>query len=961
MTLPIPAELIKSAQDDKLIIFIGAGVSMGLGLPSWSEIVKKVLQQETVDKRDSFLNALESGIMSPLEILDKIKGTNKIDVYSTFESETSRKINSDIYKKITEISKKIITTNYDELIEHNTPLSAIDPNSAYNLQKIDNTKEFLFKIHGSRTAIDKSVIFTEDYESLYSNAQGLAKFQLEKLLSSHSCLFLGFSMSDNYVSELFNKLSSLYEGLGKKHFAVSTTKIEHPFVETITLSNHSELEPLLIKLGGLIQPTAKSLETPQNIEEKNFISIPDEGLEIASRSDAPPKVENWAGRADELRSMSYRHKVFFITGIGGQGKSALASKYLSERPKDDVKYIDWRDFKEENLNFQTKLYQLIEIVSDNNIKPSTLVGLDTSILIEKFFSALSEKKGVFVFDNIDKYIDLAALKPHGDMGTFFEYALKTNHESVFIFTCRPFIQYAGVGFYQIRLEGLNLEDTKYLVSMYHKSLSTSQLLQISTRIQECTKGHPLWMGLVLANSRSDWTQIYKILDKVERKTSDMGHTDTGIISNLLLQEMWDGVKDRERIILRTLSISGIAESAESLAKIVSKKLNYNQFGKALRSLHNLNLIITKGKEEYVELHPLVREFIKTKYGRDEQETFISLYVQYLDKFILLIKSKLGRFMEPEEVDPVIKKIEILSQAGKAQESINELRRVDDSLFLSGYSEEYLRLADKVLGRVSWRKQSISSLSGFMEFMEIFFAKCSEMGRNDLFEKYLNSFNDTFNTPDKNMILARSALCHHYWIAGKMDEAIAAGESASELIELLHEEDVWNGVHRLNLSLRDSGKSENIQRALKHFLNEHTIRELCDSKDKEFQPEIYGNVGRCLDHLGEHDDAIILFCKSYTKLNDGTYFGKHNLGYASLWISEALTSKGEYQASYCFKLNTKNIWKDDFPVASNQIVVHDPEPKPGLDHESLASMEAWQIKKFCDEWVSTTLKNFKMEI
>jgi len=957
VSITIPLNLKKAILEDKVVVFIGAGISISAGLPSWSGIVEKVLQNDSVEKNDAYLNALKAGVLSPLEVLDKLKNKNRIEVYKVFENETSLKAISPIYNHISNISRRIITTNYDELIEHNLKLAAIDPSSIYNLQKIDSANEFLFKIHGSRNAIDHAVIFTDDYEALYSNPNGLAKFQLNKILSSNSCLFLGFSMADNYVCELFDNLSAMYDGLGRKHYAISTSRINHDFVTSILIDDHSQLESALAELGTV------SLHTPQlpaypviaAIREKSTdIDFPEEGIEIVSGSDAPPKVENWAGRASELRSMSFGHKVCFITGIGGQGKSALASKFLSTLNRDELLYIDWRDFKEEDLNFQTKLYQLVEMVSDGAIKSTSLVGLDTPTLIDHFFSNLGNKKGVFVLDNVDKYINLVDVKPSGDMEVFFERALRANHDSVFIFTCRPFIQYAGVGFYQIRLEGLTLDDTKDLVGQYHNGLTPTQLSQISERLHLCTRGHPLWMGLVLANSRADWTQIYKVLDRVERRTSETGHADSQFISNLLLQEMWDGVKDRERIILRTLSISGIAESAEDLAKIVSKKLNYNQFSKALKALHNLNLIITKGKEGYVELHPLVREFIKSKYGREEQESFISLYVQYLDKFILLIKSKLGKVIDPEEVEPIIKKIEILSQAGKTQEAINELRRVDDSLFLSGYSEDYLRLAEKVLGRITWKKQKISSIAGFMEFMEVFFVKCAEMDRGDLFNTYIAKFNEAFTTPDKNMILARSSLCHYYWVLGRTDEAISAGESASELIEILNEKDIWNARHRLNLSLRDSGNPKHIKRALSFFLDGYTVEEFCSKNDYGIQPENYGNVGRCLDYLGEHSDAILLFCKSYSALNDGTYLGSHNLGYASIWISESLKTKGEYKESFCFKLNAKNIWKDDFPVGANGIHLQEPDPKPGLDYESLASMEAWQIKRFCDSWVETRL-------
>lgn len=63
-----------------------------------------------------------------------------------------------------------------------------------------------------------------------------------------------------------------------------------------------------------------------------------------------------------MDALRYKNKACFITGIGGQGKSSLASKFLSEIDDGSYYFCEWRDFKEEDLNFQTKIYSLIEVV-----------------------------------------------------------------------------------------------------------------------------------------------------------------------------------------------------------------------------------------------------------------------------------------------------------------------------------------------------------------------------------------------------------------------------------------------------------------------------------------------------------------------------------------------------------------------------------------------------------------------
>lgn len=961
MDFKIPHSLQEAIRENKVIIFAGAGLSKAAGLPLWKDIVIEVLENPAVAKGEHFKEALNHGIIPPLYVLDAIKGENRKEIYQQFESSTSILKESELYKHITAISRKIITTNYDRLIEHNTGITVVDTSSQFNLQKLDDLSEFILKIHGTCDAIDNATIFTSDYDRLYETESGLAKFQLQKLVSSYSCLFIGFSLSDNYVTNLFDHLNELYNGLGRDHFVISTEKINHDFVETIKLESHSDTEELLKHLANFGEPA----KTQNDDIEKEFLAsetdrarIPhelsfDEEFYLSPGHDTPPKIENWAGRIDELKALKMEHKACFITGIGGQGKSALASKFLTETDRSIYQYCDWRDFKEEELNFQSKLYGLIELVSEKRLQVNQLIGLDTDVLVDIFFRQLGEQRGVFVFDNIDKYIDLQKFTPTGDMKAFFDKIMGVPHNSKFIFTCRPFIQFAGVGSYQIRLEGLKVIDAEELIAKYHPKLKIIDLKQMTIRLHQCTRGHPLWMGLILAQSRTDLGQIDIILNKIERRgISEYNDNFSSIVSATVLEDLWRGLKERERVILRTLSISNISESEEELAKIVSRKINHNQFSKAMRSLKSLNLLISKESEGFVELHPLVREFISGNYGKEEQESYIGLYVSYLDGFIYLLKKKFGKVLNPEDIDVIIKKIEILISAGRTQDAINELRTVSGSLLISGFTEEYLRLSDLLLDQLQWTHKKLAGLKGFLELIESFFVKSSEFGRHDLFDKHMAKYTKVYQTPDTHMILAKSALCHRAWVSGDFESAIREGKSAADLIDVLGESDVWSGKHILNLALRDSRIPGNIDDALRYFCGGKSLHELMSEEPDSNSSAKLGNIGRCLLYQGNVQGALAFISKSYAGfMKDGiSYYDKHNLGYASKWIAEMLQDIGKSQESTYFLLHARNIWKNDMPGEANKIDLMISQTPHSVANQSIISLETWQISKFCDDWV-----------
>lgn len=964
MNYIIPNQLKRAMEQNKLIVFIGAGVSASAGLPLWKDIVCKTLENPDISKGLDFKVALEKEILTPLEVLDKIKYQNRKTVYKTFEEETFSESTNDIYIKLKEISKKFITTNYDQLLEKNTSIQKIDTTSAFNLQKIDEVDSFILKIHGCRTAIDNAVIFSSDYDDLYKSNRtlgGLANFQLTKLISSHSCLFLGYSLSDHFLTDLFNSLDEMYEGVGSEHYIISTSDINHKFVDTIKIQSR---EDITVILDQLINETSKKIK-----QDDNDVKIINENTKVNKSLyeehhltigyDTPPIIENWAGRVAEMDALRYKNKACFITGIGGQGKSSLASKFLSEIDDGSYDFCEWRDFKEEDLNFQTKIYSLIEVVSHKRILASSLVGLETEYLIEIFFKELANHKGVFVFDNIDRYIDLQNFTPSGDMGNFFERVVKINHNSRFIFTCRPFIHIAKVGTFQIRLEGLQQIEIQELISKYHNRLGSKELENLSKRLFFNTQGHPLWMTLILAQSRVDFSKFDQVLSKIERR--DLSSDDSNfsaIVSTTVLDNLWENLKEKERIVLRTLSICNVAEAHDELGKIVERKLNFNQYSKVVRSLKSLNLIVEKAGEGHLELHPLVREFIKGKYDEKDQESYIALYVSYLNKIIVLLKNKFGKVLPSDEVEVLLKKIEVLVIANKSQDAIDEIRSSGESILISGYCEDFIRLSELLLDKLVWNTKNLNSLVGFNDFIDTFFTRAVQFGRVDLFDKHAENYAKVYKNADSNLILLKSSQCNKFWMEGKFALAIQYGKSACDLIDLLGEKDTWNGKHRYHLALRDSGDLHSVGKAIKFFCEGRDLNEIVNGQIESCLYSHYGNIGKCFEILGERDKALSLICKAYLAIKQGlsSYHVLHNLGYAAKWIYEIISENNKNnQLGLYFLIYARNLWKNDMPSEANKMNVLISRLPASVMIQSIISLESWQIEKRCNDWVEEYLK------
>ncbi|KRB57954.1 SIR2 family protein [Flavobacterium sp. Root186] len=246
--LTIPTKLEDAIKNNTLVIFVGAGCSIPLGMPSWRKLVEDILQDldnkygQTSDTNfKNILSGVKANSKTLFDALNKIE--NDVDNGTDFKIKTQEFINSQIeeiskkfpedskaHRLLWEISSKIITTNYDKILEEYIPKS-ISPkifdnsNAFQSLKSQSNNAEFLYKIHGDYEDPKSIILFESDYKDIYRNenynTDTLATHFKEKTL-----LFIGFSLTDPFVNDLFNKIKNIYKGYSINEHFIFTTKNE---------------------------------------------------------------------------------------------------------------------------------------------------------------------------------------------------------------------------------------------------------------------------------------------------------------------------------------------------------------------------------------------------------------------------------------------------------------------------------------------------------------------------------------------------------------------------------------------------------------------------------------------------------------------------------------------------------------------------------------------------------------
>ena len=185
-----------SSKNNKLIVFVGAGISANSGVPMWKNIIDKIKTKTDISNEENdYLKIAQYYYNS----------RDKKEYYEFLESELN--IDSkpnEIHDKLLELNPyHIITTNYDELIEQ----QANKKGMFYDVVSKDSdlpytpNNKMIIKMHGDFK--NRNIVFKEDDYLSYSQNFKLIETYIKSLLSTHTILFVGYSLSDPDIQYIF--------------------------------------------------------------------------------------------------------------------------------------------------------------------------------------------------------------------------------------------------------------------------------------------------------------------------------------------------------------------------------------------------------------------------------------------------------------------------------------------------------------------------------------------------------------------------------------------------------------------------------------------------------------------------------------------------------------------------------------------------------------------------------------
>lgn len=674
-------------------------------------------------------------------------------------------------------------------------------------------------------------------------------------------------------------------------FCASTTK-NGTFVPDTKLYNGSEdgFYPISWRINTNLTET--------NDNKENYFEL-----------DPMPVTACWTGRKDELEIFEKPDtNVIAISGVGGQGKTALAAEFMKrDSVKSQFEKKIWVDCRELQDTMHVKLLKLLESITNGIETEALYKDEQLKDTIHRFIKHIQNNNVLLVFDNVDAYVNLDNAELTGELNTIVEMALTRKNNSLIVLTCRMAIFDSRANFRPIKLDGLKEPEGIEYFKRRGIKLEENTDIEACKSIIRITKGHPWWIGLIcgqmLAEDSTPSNYLKMNQDGILARDSQLEQYFGTIWEKL--GESNKGNLAHE--VLRYLVEASKPLTVNDLCSLVNN--HYNQTNKIIKKLIKWSLLIEHDEkvenEKSFQVHPLVREFVHKKYTTDVQKPFVHRILQ------LFIGSRIYNIVFQEKhinqritrqcsTQDIIDSIETCLNSRNESEALKLLVYSYMNLCDDGCHATFLSLGGRILDAIDWKKEEIATVKDRANFLEAYIdLLCMQEQSQNRAVSYLNTYEqycEKNTIPYSGYLITKANIM---WRMGNFHEAFIAITEFHKMKEKYS--DLWEfgDVNNMyGMILRDIGK---IKRAIEVFEN--------DSNSIVGK----GNIARCYQKEKRYDEALEKLRECLAELMKNSDFESNiNKGYGFLWIAEIYYEMKDYKKANTFLVFCQDIWKEFAP-------------------------------------------------
>lgn len=206
-------ELLHAHRTGKLMLFVGAGVSANLGLPSWNALIEHIAKDLGYDPK---IFSTYGNHLALAEFYKKKKGglgALRSWMDREWHKSTTDISKSEIHRLITQGNfSRIYTTNYDRWLENAHDEFGVQYDKIANvadLVSVTDGRRQIIKFHGDFDSDDSIVLDETSYFKRLDFDTPL-DIKLRNDVLGSSVLFIGYSLNDLNIRLMFYRLTEMW-------------------------------------------------------------------------------------------------------------------------------------------------------------------------------------------------------------------------------------------------------------------------------------------------------------------------------------------------------------------------------------------------------------------------------------------------------------------------------------------------------------------------------------------------------------------------------------------------------------------------------------------------------------------------------------------------------------------------------------------------------------------------------
>lgn len=210
-------EINKARTNNRLVIFVGSGVSNNSGVPTWKGLIETIAKKINYNENCNGCDSIETSCPKEdccerfnftatefLRIPEYYYQSAHPDEYFQTITDTLKcdKESNAVDEMILDIAPHhIITTNYDTLLENSASIKTANYKVIYeDKDLLSNASDgYIIKMHGDIDHPQTIVLKESDYID-YEQTHPLISTYIKSLLVNHTFLFVGYSLNDNNLN-----------------------------------------------------------------------------------------------------------------------------------------------------------------------------------------------------------------------------------------------------------------------------------------------------------------------------------------------------------------------------------------------------------------------------------------------------------------------------------------------------------------------------------------------------------------------------------------------------------------------------------------------------------------------------------------------------------------------------------------------------------------------------------------